>query len=625
MPIGNLRLPRARAAALTAVVATAVPAPPPSLSATATAAPDDQRGWVTGVVVDTTGAPVPGAMVNVLPPREVPEAGMLDETTDRWTVTDARGRFRVRQASQDFLVQVCDHDTERPWACVHPSAADHLLRYVGPDGERDSWVQHTRLFDASSSDLALGTVELQPPARVEGTLSGARFEQVEVMRLDDTVAFHGATDGAGRFSIEGLAPGTYYLRAGGRGTVPWRSEPVTVTADRPAVVDGVLDRGTTLVGTMVDRRTGAPARRTEVFLGDADGDLVASRPTTRRGTFRFTGLTPGTYRVGVLRRGGPYLARSVRVRVAAGDRRVDATVPVRRGATATVRFVTDGGRIDNELRDGRGEVVATNLGRDNGVATYVGLRPGRYTVVAKDGDGYATRTFRVRGLRAHDVGRLRLERPLLTLRGRTAPGAVVEATTGDLCPPDLPPTYGGFHEISDRADAQGRYVLPGLVPGDYMVGADAFPHEQAPVCHEDVKVWASRRYDVPLAEGHTVTGRLVYAGTTRPVITGIGYEVTYPVGLPTNPTGEHPARIRTRGASGRFTIPRLPAGEATGGLALTPHDEVSHPSLWVFFPSQYGTPYWLEAEERPLTIDGDIALGDVELTLRTGAEELPHP
>ena len=102
------------------------------------------------------------------------------------------------------------------------------------------------------------------------------------------------------------------------------------------------------------------------------------------------------------------------------------------------------------------------------------------------------------------------------------------------------------------------------------------------------------------------------------MITNIGYEVLYPAGLRTNPTSEHPTRARTRGATGEFTIRRLSEGTATGGLAVTPSDEVYARSLWVFFPYQYGTPYCLQADEQPLTIDGDIDLGDVELSLRTG-------
>lgn len=101
--------------------------------------------------------------------------------------------------------------------------------------------------------------------------------------------------------------------------------------------------------------------------------------------------------------------------------------------------------------------MASNVGID-GRVTYRGLRPGTYTVVAADEQGYGRRTFEIADRRAHDLGRLRLGGTLLTLRGRTAPGAVVEATTGDLCPPDGAPTYGGFHQIGPRAGSDGRYV-----------------------------------------------------------------------------------------------------------------------------------------------------------------------
>ena len=583
------------------------------------AAATDGPGWVTGVVVDTSGNPVEGALVNVLAPREVPGLEIIGKT-DRRTYTDDQGRFRVRQDSRGFLVQVCDNEEDNaPTSCTVPDQADHLMRYAGPDGQFDSWVLHNDLYDAQATTLDVGTLEVQEPAQVKGTLEGAEFESVQLMRLNDTVAWNGQTDGDGKFSFDGLVPGTYYVRAGGFGSLPWKSAPVTVDADHPGVVHGSLDDGVTLRGRAYDAATDAPARRTEIFLADGEGDWIASLFTTRRGTFEFTGLTPGEYRVGKLTEGGPFIPHFEQVTVADDATTVRTDVPLKRGATATINLRGTDGRVDSELRDARGNVLYPNLIRGDGSASYPGLRRGTYTLVAKDGDGYGLRTFRVRALRGYDLGRLRLDKPLLTLRGRTAPYAVVEATTSDLCPADDPEKHAGFHEI-ERADAQGRYVIRGLVPGDrWMVAADGYPRNYAPVCHEDVKIWSSRRYDVPLEAGHTVTGRLVYAGTDLPVITTIGYQVTYPPGLVTNPTREHPTRIRTAGATGEFSISRLSSGTATGSLVTYDPDEATDPRLSVVFPFQPGTPYWLEAEDVALDLQGDPGvtdLGDIELVLR---------
>jgi len=577
-------------------------------------AADTGAGWVTGVVVDPSGNPVEGALVNVLSAPDIPDLEILDPSTDRRAYTDADGRFRVRQDTRGFLVQVCEAYPDTPTSCTLPSDAAHLMRYVGPDGHFDSWVLHTDLYDATQTDLEVGTVEVQDPARIEGTLEGAAFESIQLMRLNDTVAWNGRTDQDGGFAFEGLVPGTYYVKAGGFGSLPWRSEDVSVDADHPGLVHGSLDGGVTLTGRAFEVATGEPARRTEIFLTRGGGELIASLLTTRRGRFRFTGLTPGDYWVGKLREGGPLIPHMERLTVMEGDQQVTLPVPLVRGASATFRLRGTVGRVENELRTPSGKVLYPNLIREDGTATYPGLRRGTYTLVAKDDNGYGLTTFRVRGTRSYDLGRLRLDRPLLTLRGRTAPHATVEVNTSEICPADAPEKWNAFQEV-EAADASGRYVIRGLVPGDkWTVAAHGYRHNFAPICHEDVKIWSSRRYDVPLAVGRILTGRLVYAGTDLPAITNIGYQLTYPPGLATNPLPERPARRRTRGTTGEFTITQLPEGTATGGLATTPLD--IDPKLWVHMPYQPGTPYWLESSPQDLAIEGDLDLGDVELVLR---------
>lgn len=43
--------------------------------------------------------------------------------------------------------------------------------------------------------------------------------------------------------------------------------------------------------------------------------------------------------------------------------------------------------------------------------------------------------------------------------------------------------------------------------------------------------------------------------------------------------------------------------------------EAADPRLWVHMPYQPSTPYWLDAPQQDLAIQGDINLGDIELAL----------
>ena len=118
--------------------------------------------------------------------------------------------------------------------------------------------------------------------------------------------------------------------------------------------------------------------------------------------------------------------------------------------------------------------------------------------------------------------------------------------TGDECPADAPVRPGTFHQI-EKADTSGHFVLHGLVPGRYMLGSDGWPANYAPRCVSNVRIRHDRSFDLPLAVGGNVSGRLVYARTGTPVITTLSYELSYPEGSPAQPTDEHPSRARTRG------------------------------------------------------------------------------
>jgi hypothetical protein len=350
-----------------------------------------------------------------------------------------------------------------------------------------------------------------------------------------------------------------------------------------------------------------------------DGQTIAAATTDRRGRYRVDGLEPGTYTLANFAEGTAYRRSTVQAEVVDPSGVVDAPLTVRKGAWITVIFRQDGApaiSARDELRDSDGHAVLGQL-NDNGSATYRGLEPGTYTVVAGTGSSYGRKKITVHSARRYDAGVLRLDTPTLTLTGTTAPGAVVEAFSGNICPPDGPRRAGAFHRVKTADDA-GHYVLRGLVPGRYMLGSDGWPHDYAPVCVPDVRIAADRTYDLPLEQGGTVHGRMVYAATGTPVILPLSYELAYAPGSYRNPTGEHPARSRARQATGEFSIRGLPAADVQGSLAQEADlDEINDPWFFVRYPFQDGTPYYLTSEQKPITVASgvDLDLGDIALTV----------
>jgi hypothetical protein len=299
---------------------------------------------------------------------------------------------------------------------------------------------------------------------------------------------------------------------------------------------------------------------------------------------------------------------------------VARNVNVHKGAVITIS-VRRGGQpaqgIRDELRNSAGRPIAGLSADDRGHVRYTGLSAGTYTFVAATDKRYATSRISVTSVKTYQVGRVRLRRPTLTLSGMTAPGAVVEALTGDQCPPDGPVRLGAFHYIQ-KADQNGRYTLDGLVPGRYMLGSDGWPANYAPRCVSNVRIRHDRSFDLPLEVGATVSGRLVYARTGTPVITTLSYELIYPKGSPTQPTDEHPSRAKARGASGQFEIGALGADTVTGRLSPGADlEQINDAEFLVIFPFQDGTPYYLTSGRREIhvTSGGSLDLGSIPLRL----------
>ena len=581
-------------------------------------------GWVTGVVLDGNGDPVEGALVDAIRPSEVPEAGILAETTDRRTWTEPNGTFQVRQAAAGYLVQICDPEPSDNRVCRETAqGVDHLITYVGPAGVTDSWVPQTTLFEATATDRDLGAVTVKPQSFIHGRLQGAKFQLVQLLRLDDTVAYRAQTDGEGDYRFQGLAPGSYRVSGGGNGFLPWRSAIVTVEADADAEVNGRVRRGARIDGVL--KSGGHPVPFTDVLVRKAGGELVAAATTNRRGVYHVSGLVPADYRLGILYDGSDYQRKAVTVTVPDADSSVTKDIRVRKGAVieaSVVRGAKPVSRMRDELRDESGRPILGLSNDGHGHVRYAGLSDGTYTLVAATESRYAKKRIVVRGSKTYDLGTVRLDHATFSLSGTTAPNAVVEAMTGDQCLPDGPDESVRSTSSTGRT-RQATTSYPGWFRGG---GCWARTAGRSTTC-----LAAS-----PMSGSLTTqfaTCRCRLAAQCR-----VGSSMRRPGLRPSRRCHTSSLSVRLVGRNRPTSIPRgrsrrlrpacsssTPSGPATSTGQLSPgasdDEQINNEEFFVIFPVQDGTPYYLTSDALSIEVGPgiDLDLGDIDLTLH-GAE-----
>lgn len=322
------------------------------------------------------------------------------------------------------------------------------------------------------------TFTLQAAARGEGTLRGpdgapAAKAELRLLRGRDTLA-RPRTDDAGRFVVEGLAPGPIELlarSADGRLSARLAAE---LVAGRVVPLDLALAAGPSVTGRVVTT-TGAPrpgARVTATSVARRARELRRTARADDQGRFEVADLVPGRYVLTIDRRGAPPLAR--------------ASVDVSTGPAVCDLVVVEGGSILGVVLGPGGaplaqaNVFAIVQGRERsrartdaaGAFALRGLSAAAVRVLARGpGDALvAEATVQV----AEDavVDGLRLEaRPPARLLGR-----VVD--------PDGRPLEGisllvrGLEApVRRRAatDAAGRFEVAVLYDGAYRVDADEGP------------------------------------------------------------------------------------------------------------------------------------------------------
>lgn len=434
-------------------------------------------------------------------------------------------------------------------------------------------------------------IVLEPAGVITGRVTDDRGQPIESFRVAARLneglmrrapRFEDVTSEDGRFSLDGLAAGTYVLSVTAperaTGTVPG----VEVTAGAGADVGAVkLGAGGAVKGTVTESGGGpiAGARITVTGQG-RDWMSMGMEPeaeSDRSGAFEVKGIAPGSVQVAATH---PDFARSEAVTAEVDPAKAPADVRI---------VMSEGGRVEGSVRRRDGAPLPAAL---VSVGSGFGFAGPRETGAATGADG----RFHIENVRAGRAS-------LTILFGATTPAGMdsmtrrdIEVREGETTNVDVVlreilisghVTRSGAPAAGLRIEAMGQGRTFGRMPAGAPPAAPSGPQRMTAVTREDggyemivdepgtirLSVTSTdgrlrlpmRTAEVPDADAFTLD--LAYAGVPVAGIV-IDKETEAPIGFASvfarKKAGEGPAGGGTSGADGRFQIELEPGDYVLG-------------------------------------------------------------
>ncbi len=517
------------------------------------------------------------------------------------TTTDAEGRFEITGLGKGPFVV-------RAFAAADGSKVERR--------DPKAWV--ARADHVQPDQRALELV-LRAPLSISGRVADKRGEAVAKFRVSAREQTGGPIPGLGgetrkasvddpegRFTVEGLTPGTWFVEALAEGYPRSAPVEVVIAADSPPPpVQIVLARGGAVSGVVHDP-SGQPLANAEVALklsmsevmsnlrANEEGDgaeLTFSTRSDAQGRFRLSGLEPGQ-RLIVARRNDWAESEPLAVVIEAEEEVVDVVLAVRRG-----------GRILGTVYDARGKpstgsTVQAQFTSDpllqlfsqsdaRGEFEFAALPPGDWNVIHLPGQSPGA---------GEDPG-ADLMSMLSDMKMASALVVDGEDTTVVLgAPPKDPvvifgeirhggePVAGAFVSlIADGAegggmesmkfmqtDAQGRYRTQLRQPGRYVFNVQKLGEggEQQTVSRAlDVPQASEHEFNVDLPGG-SIRGRVLDLDGAPAVRARVTLSIDGPVANATL-LGEHYSEITTD-SEGRYSLDWLSPGVYTVAVGGAP-------------------------------------------------------
>jgi len=630
--------------------------------------PPPTRGTVTGQVTGPNGTPIANALVTGIRFADLGLPVDLSQEKRVLARTNGGGHFTLKQLREPYLLRICSesvsggggHRARRSGECDQESTKRFTPSYVGPDGNLNSWMRHTRFFHPVQPRRNLGRVVVQPPAVVAGTWRGEGANRVlSLTRVDGSVAASTVTDDHGDYRFE-VAPGPYRVQADRDeglhtdSTVPgFLSKRLLLRAGRTVHVS-FKTRHAGIVRGLVSTG-GQPLANQPLVILDKNGAFAAGVVTNSIGRYVVTSLEPGAYTVTTSYAASAYVPTSQVVAVApksvaTADLVLDPGRSVSFSAS-DVAFPGGNGSVDAELRNADGRVVKVFQGnpaeQPGGVVTFTGLPIGTYSLYVRrsllmlsNGPEKADFPWTAKAVDlvsnpSVPLGTLLLDQPTMNLTGTLPKGGQVKLPA---VPEDswLRPGYVDGDQATPMAvswteqSVGGQYIVRGIVPGTYATAVTTARKERAGKPSTTGANLAATNSTIivngptPTAaftapRGAKVRGLMKYAGSNRPAIAPFGFRI-----LAQGDQSWLFPTVSDKQRYGRpFRVEMLHAGKAGGRLLDLDALYDEHPNVLIpdnlasSARNEPGTSYWFTARVHgiSLTEGGIVDLGVVKLRI----------